>query len=341
MGVFSTNQVRQIYVLTTKNTAEVGTDKQGNVFIKYVGATTPLRSDLINPKSVTHVYINNPDKMADQLKAVKVTFDDTVTQPISGQDYVLRINFRQFYGMSDEDIYQKYGTVHATAKMVANKSLFWKELAYSLIKNFSKTYADYLHFYVGTSKIASAVKKGTDITLKDADGKELTPTDGITIAEASQVGEWSLGKGLPTRVRFEVIPTTVYDKESKDEVKWGNVAEDTAVEALDEMKNGNGYKLAEIEWFLMGERGDQYRQLYWPKNIDTKYLVDASKKYYTLDVHFAYQGSCEDIQKSEKDILVIAEDKASLTAIKDALVKAGVDEKVVEEAVTATPAVEP
>lgn len=94
------------------------------------------------------------------------------------------------------------------------------------------------------------------------------------------------------------------------------------------MKIGNGYKIAELEWFLMGERGDQYRQLYWPKNIETKYLADASKEYYTLDIHYAYQGSCEDIQKSEKDILIVAETETELTTIADDLVSKGVDKAV-------------
>lgn len=329
MGVFSTNQVRHIYVLGDTHKLTFKKDSQGNLFGIYdKGAVTPLKTDYINPKSVTHVALSDTNTMADHLKAVKLTFDDTTTHPISGQDYIVRINFRQFYGMSDEDIYQKYGAVHATAAMKATPALFWKELAYSLVKNFSKTYADYLHFYVGTKQIAKAVKKGTTITLKDADGKELTPTDGITIAEASQLGEWSLGKGIPSRVQFEVIPTQVYNNEDNGLISWGTVTEDKTVEALDEMKIANGYKLAELEWFLMGERGDQYRQLYWPKNIETKYLVDATKEYYTLDIHYAYQGSCEDIQKSEKDILIIAEDNAPLETILTQLTSNGVSADV-------------
>lgn len=185
--VTSTNQNRQIYVLGTDHTMTLSVDKQGYIFGTYKGATTTLRTDLINPKSVTHVALNDKQYMADNLKAVKLTFEDTDTHPIVGQDYIVRINFRQFYGMSDEDIYQKYGAVHATKAMSTDKTKFWAELAYSLVKNFSKTYADYLHFYAGATptRIAKAVKKGTEVTLYDEKGTVITPTDYLTIAEAS------------------------------------------------------------------------------------------------------------------------------------------------------------
>ncbi len=69
-----------------------------------------------------------------------------------------------------------------------------------------------------------------------------------------------------------------------------------------------------MEYFYMGERGDQYRNIGWPNVISTKYLVDPTAEYNTIDLHYAYQGSAEDIQKSEKDItLAIVKVDDSLT----------------------------
>lgn len=343
--VTSTNQNRQIYVLDSEHTGKVKTGKDGIVFATYKGAETYLRSDLIDPKTVTHVRLADQSNGEDKLIVKKLSFSDTATHPIVGQDYIVRINFYQFYGMSDEDIYQKYGAVHATSAMTGNNATkFWQEMLYSLVKNFSKTYADYLHFYTTASadnRVDVAKKVGGVVTLYHrtdegtlTDITSTVTTDGIYIAEASQVAEWHLGKGLPMRVRFEVIPTTVYSVSDNAEIPWGSVDDATTdFASVEGMVIPNSYKFAELEWFLMGERGDQYRQLWWPKNIDTKYLVDptADKGYYSLDIHYAYQGTCEDIQKSEKDILIISTDNTTLKAIAKELKDAGVPEAVITE----------
>lgn len=55
----------------------------------------------------------------------------------------------------------------------------------------------------------------------------------------------------------------------------------------------------------MGERGDQYRNMGWPNVIPTKYLVDPSKKYDVINIHYFYQGDGISVQKSEKDIQIV------------------------------------
>ena len=75
----------------------------------------------------------------------------------------------------------------------------------------------------------------------------------------------------------------------------------------------------------MGERGDQYRNVWWPKSIPTKYFVTPTSSYYALDIHYAYQGTCEDIQKSEKTITILATAKATIDSVITAL---GIGDKV-------------
>jgi hypothetical protein len=65
----------------------------------------------------------------------------------------------------------------------------------------------------------------------------------------------------------------------------------------------------------MGERGDVYRGVGFPNNFNTTYLVDPSKAYHTLDIHYAYVGSNEAVQKSEKDITIVCADKAELNKV--------------------------
>ena len=128
----------------------------------------------------------------------------------------------------------------------------------------------------------------------------------LVIGEVAQ--EWVLGKILQTAVQFEVQPTTITFE--GDELIWGKV-EDTDPSGT--IKNGQ--KIADLEYFCMGERGDVYRGAGYPNNIVTKYLVDPSKEYHVFDIHYAYVGSNESAQKSEKDITIVCADKAELNKI--------------------------
>lgn len=310
--VFSTNQNRQLYVATTDVTytptnigqVTVKTDPNGHKYLIQKGYGGLVRSDIINPDTIMWATASSPKDTEIKLKAFKLTLDADVNQgqPISGQDYIVRINFRQMYGMSDEDIYQKYGAVHAVASMTDNVSKFYAELAYSLVKNFSRLYAPLIDIIIDGKAVARAAKYNGEIGLFDSEGGTITPnSDGIIFQEKSQVSEWALGTKQYTPVYFEVIPTTVVDADGND-VTWGKVAPvDSVADPVP-----NGYKYADLEYFCMGERGDQYRNVGWPKSIPTKYMVDPTASYYCLDIHYAYQGTCEDIQKSEKTLTIIS-----------------------------------
>jgi hypothetical protein len=64
----------------------------------------------------------------------------------------------------------------------------------------------------------------------------------------------------------------------------------------------------------MGERGDIYRNN-GCHNFHTEYLVDPSKEYYTLDIHYYTQLSNESVQKSEKDITIVSDNKGVINSI--------------------------
>jgi hypothetical protein len=77
---------------------------------------------LIDPKNVLWVKYTPAADMARDLKAVTVTLDETVNggEPIVGQDYILRINFRQFASLGDQDVYVKHGAVRIFKGMTAS-----------------------------------------------------------------------------------------------------------------------------------------------------------------------------------------------------------------------------
>ena len=56
----------------------------------------------------------------------------------------------------------------------------------------------------------------------------------------------------------------------------------------------------------MGERGDMFRNMGWPNNIDVKYMVDPSKEYDMLDIHYYYSGDGVQTHRSEKDLTFVS-----------------------------------
>jgi hypothetical protein len=100
------------------------------------------------------------------------------------------------------------------------------------------------------------------------------------------------------------------------EYVWGKVEKQDSENFVQ-----NGKNIADLEYFCAGFRGDEYRGMGYPNNIETTYLVDPSKKYDTLDIHYAYVGSNESVQKSEKDITIVCEDDGSHTAMKALITK--------------------
>ena len=313
MATFSTNQVRQLYVAKTLKTPHVlASDDAGSIAVKndtaknhlyfeYKGADNLMRSDLIDIKNILYAKATDANDMAHELKAVTVTLDTNVNggAPVAGQDYILRIIFSQYVGMSDADQYFKYGMVHAYSGMSASD--FYKKLALSLVKNFSREAVSLVKFTL-TNSDGEAVP--VDVTTKESSLNETYTA--LVIDEVEQ--PWRLGIVEQTPVYFTVQPTTITVE--GDEVIWGKV-EDT--EPSGSVKNGQ--KIADLEYFCMGERGDVYRGAGYPNNIVTKYLVDPSKEYHVLDIHYAYVGSNESVQKSEKDITIVCADKAELNKI--------------------------
>ena len=312
MAVFSTNQVRQLYVANAVKSPKVlATDAAGSIsvntdgtegfYFMYKGADNLMRSDLINKNNVHYIKVTDATDMQHELKSVTVTLDKDINggQPISGQDYILRIAFRQYIGMSDSDQYFKYGMVHAYATMSASD--FYKKLAVSLAKNFSRELTPLVRF---TLNDGEGGKEVTATTKEDSLTGEYTA---LVIDELPQ--EWTLGIKEQVPVYFEVQPTTItYEG---DEVVWG-VVEDT--KPAPGLTIGNGHKIADLEYFCMGERGDVYRNIGWPNSIPTKLLVDPEKAYNVIDIHYSYVGSNESVQKSEKDITIVIPSTENVTS---------------------------
>lgn len=316
MATFSINQVRHLYVekaLKTDNNL-LSTDAAGSIlpkadtakttlYFKYMSPAGIVSSDKITIANIISAKATASGSMAHKLARYEVTLSALAPAPVQAQEYVLRLAFRQFIGLGEDDQYFKYGFVKATSGMTASN--FYKALALSLAKNIANETTPLVNIYLN-----SAAEDDTDVPVTSATKEaELNKTNynKIIIEEVQQ--DWILGKMPQAFIPFSVQPTTI--TVDGEEITWGDVKKVASTKKVE-----NGHNIADLEYFCMGARGDMYRGMGYPNNITTTYLVDPSKKYDTLDIHYSYIGSNESVQKSERTITIVCEDDGDHTLMK-------------------------
>lgn len=330
MATFSVNQVRHLYVANevgTENTLVTAKDKVGKIAamqpkdnstltFSYRSPGGVVRSDLIDLKKVISVSYTEAGKMAHKLKAKVIKLNPEVNSGnlVSGQDYLIRVAIRQYMGMSDEDQYFKHGVVHAYSGMEPKK--FYVKLAKSLAINFSRELTPIVNIYVTDGSTDTPVTSST----KESDlSGEYT---GVVIEEAEQ--DWVLGTMPVTHVDFEVFTQTIEFEHS--DLLWGVIKDHDSKKSLN-----NGKLIADLEHFCMGDRGDFYRGIGYPNVIRTQYLVDPSKGYDVIDIHYYSDDEGVHPQKSEKTLTIVGEASAmgTLKTLIESVIKSIANDRVV------------
>jgi hypothetical protein len=325
MFIGSDNQFRNLYVMKAYKASESALEAVGDATLKvdtaknamylvYKDTEDNLTSDIIDLKNLLYVKSTKAADMARKLNSQSVTLNE---DPISGQDYVLNVEVRNFVALGDDSTHIKFGAVHAVKGMT--KSDFYKAMAVNLAKNLSREPSPILNVLLTKNDSAASGEKDSKVavllngkmqnlaTLKSTE----TYTD-IIIDEVEQ--PWRRGVAQVEPVNFNTTCGTVLV--DGDDVIWGTVEKEEG----DPVNNGK--QIADMEWFYHGTRGDIYREATYPDNFDFKPLVDETKAYSTLDIHFAYVGPGVEVAKSERTITVVCADAAELnkliTAIKTA-----------------------
>lgn len=281
--LFSVNQASHLYVVkavktSAKEVTNVGdvavctTDNGDSLYFSYMGEGGLIRSDLVKIANIIDIRGKEAAEMDTPLRTATVKLDE---DPVSGQDYIVRIKYS--IGSIDNQ-YIKYGAVHAVKGMSAET--FYEEMVKSLNKNFAREAEPAFTF--------------------------TSSADGLVITEVEP--KWVLGTYPQRSVDFEVsVDTIIVEGEEKPWCK-------EVVYGVSDSSYPNSKKIADLEYFCMGERGDQYRNYNWPNVIPTKYMVDANNEsgYDTLNIHYSYVGSNESVQKSEKDMIFVASGDTNL-----------------------------
>lgn len=326
MFIGSDNQFRNLYVMKTYKASESALEAVGDTTLKvdtaknsmyliYKDTEDNLTSDIIDLKNLLYVKSTKAADMARKLNSQSVTLNE---DPISGQDYVLNVEVRNFVALGDDSTHIKFGAVHAVKGMT--KSDFYKAMALNLAKNLSREVSPILNVLLtkndttdGESKVPVLVNGKMQVLA------ELKATESYTDIIIDEVEQpWRRGVAQVEPVNFNTTCGTILM--DGDDVIWGTVEKEEG----DPVNNGK--QIADMEWFYHGTRGDIYREATYPDNFDFKPLVDETKAYHTLDIHFAYVGPGVEVAKSERTITVVCADAAELNKLIPAIKTAtGVD----------------
>lgn len=273
--VISINQVRQLYVAKAlkANTAALAT--AGDIVPKADTAKTTLyfqsmspagivASDKIDLKNVLYAKATPSEALAHKMVRYSVTLDANVSAtPVAGQNYILRLAFRQYIGLSEEDQYFKYGEVIARSGMTAEQ--FYQEMVASLKANMSKDELVDVFLDGEKATVTMTTNSGITVTANNlgTSGNSLKFEIASVSAESARV-EVSTTSGVTTITAFltaaaktiEDLKTLIAtDADSKDLITiTGTNATEVGVEAAVALTGGSttGIIIEEAEqpWVL-------------------------------------------------------------------------------------------
>lgn len=317
---FNTNQTRQLYVakavksavngLTTAGDILLGkTSDNENIFFHYVNSDGDIvRSDSIKVKNINYVKKTAAAALATPLKQVLVSVDTSAVTLANciGKEFSLIINLRGLMGYDETNSLPIVATVVGNATNTANASAFHKALADAIALALPRPIKNYPYIRVFCA--------GNEVDpTHPATG---TATAGITITETAQ--KYVRGKLSNEPVGFDVAFAF---GNSDENLQWGTATQlksgDTGFIAAQASIPGY-YKLADLEHFAMGERGDYFRGWLYPMDYEFVPMIELGTNYDVLSIEYFYQGMAEDIQKSPR-LIQIAGSAANITSLETAI----------------------
>lgn len=303
MALAGQNQVRQMYVgLTYPGHANVAAVKAGAngalailsadgtapaagkkfVFMQKSNKGTLITSDIVDPKNVT---LSKSRAYASQVLGVTTISGITVN---ANTLYTIEIAIKDFGSMSTENEYIKKAFYKAVSGNTSENIV--DGLVQALARNFKReepvtsatsayTLANASVIQIPTNPYFTFSKTGTGASAA------------LVITERNAwVGlTYSLGRNTSTSMPFTVnakfttLPTFTV------------VAQKPAV--------GDGYSVADMEWYLKGERNDVYREMGTPHNFIGTYDSVFSNTYNMIEIGYFDIGR-DEAKRSKKGITI-------------------------------------
>lgn len=323
-----------------KDTAAVGTihvrtTKEGEFYFEYMSPGGVINSDYVNAKRVLSSSVRDGLKDCRQLAARVLKFKDfkgagndasgiLKSQNVPGQTLNITVELGGYLGLDEMDKRICQASVYMSNENTSNSDLYAR-LAHSLALNIASMPDPMLRIVLLTGDDDST---GTEIEIKNCRVKTKLATllasgdtyKGILLRERiDPIYVQGKGEELP----LTITVTSRRIAYSEHDVVWlddsaatitDNIYGVKGVTAATAEKMPNGRRTADLEYWLMGERGDQERHYGWPNNVDTQYLAKPEQVYDYLTVHFYWAGSHEEVQKSERDLTIVTPHFSDLTA---------------------------
>lgn len=226
----------------------------------------------------------------------------------------VHLNLKNYLVIGDGNNYIKDGYAQLHINIARNEVII--RLAKSLTDNMKRDGNLGIKISVGTvtedsagnvTAIASTVI--TDTVLKTSTLDSLITNYGSNAGNLKLIVEetmldWDLGRLYFQRPDFDAYTNTI------DVVSGGVVNSDYQWASIKVFVShagvSNGYKYADLEYFCKAERGNYWRLVGFPYNTTTQPLVDPTIEYQSLTFDLSYRGDAEDIQKSPKQLVLIA-----------------------------------
>lgn len=302
------NQAKQLFVAKTyagengiTDSSPAGTilakASAEDIILSYVNAKGQrTRSDIMPICNIMYANVAKADDQRDYIKTWTVTLDSSVNsgRPVVGQDYILNVKIANYLDSSDINEYLKFGAVHATDGMTA--AAFYKKMAISLAKNFSRETDKPVKVFIGDTEITKNTKE-----------EDITSATSIVIKEAEPY--WQRNSFHYSRYRITIEDACIVAGEDKAEKHWASIEEATSEDEF----IGNGMKTADLEDFVLSLHGDYRQGGTYPLSSQT--MVDPAEEYNYLSIHYCYIGANENPQRSEKDIVVVSTDPTVINTI--------------------------
>lgn len=200
---------------------------------------------------------------------------------IPGERYVVRVSYPEILGAGVES------WTTQTAMYVAKEGDAAVTVYTALVAQLAKVLPEYLE-------------------TKVADGVAVFPN----------VNTAAYKRGIKPVIIPEFTVSTSQVVKKGEESTWATITDSKSATSI----NGS-FKLADMEYFALGERGDEYRQMGWPDVVytaDYKINPSDSANYDVLVVHYGFKGDNANSHLAEKD-LIIAGAPADVLAIAKAL----------------------
>ena len=279
MAVYSVNQVRHLYVAKSLKTAIAQLTTAGDILPKADTAKTTLyfqyyspaglveSSDKIHIPNVTYAKATSSEALAKKLDRYQVALDSTINAgaPVAGQDYLLRLAFRQYVGISPEDQYWKFGMVHAVSGMTAEQ--FYQSMLTSLKNNMAREESKLVNLSLAGEKATVTMTANTGITvtannlgtsgnsLKFAIASVSAASAGVAVSTTSGVTTITASLTAAAKTIKDLKTLIATDADSKDLITitgtdTTNVSAEAAVALTGGSTTGIIIEEAEQPWIL-------------------------------------------------------------------------------------------